>query len=245
MGCTEPKAMLEFVRDAGGLGERKTRLFAVACCRRVWHLLQEGRTREAVLSLERYADGAATAQELTAAALQAHQVAEERRHADDSHAAAAVENALYADVPVRYRDEDEEGEAAPRDVIANAVDAAFAAAWAAAHDVNRDEVGTTDGWFATMKAEEAEQCRLARCIYGSQLFRRPPSVDPLWLTWKEGTIPKMVRFIYDERCFAALSVLADALEEAGCTDGELLSHCRGPGPHFRGCWIVDLLLGKH
>jgi hypothetical protein len=50
--------------------------------------------------------------------------------------------------------------------------------------------------------------------------------------------------VYDERDFAALPVLADAVEEAGCTNSEMLSHCRGPGPHFRGCWVIDLLLGK-
>jgi hypothetical protein len=50
--------------------------------------------------------------------------------------------------------------------------------------------------------------------------------------------------IYDERAFADLPILADALEEAGCSSTELLAHCRHPGPHARGCWAVDLILGK-
>jgi hypothetical protein len=50
--------------------------------------------------------------------------------------------------------------------------------------------------------------------------------------------------IYTDRAFDRLPILADALEEAGCTDTEVLAHCRGPGPHVRGCWVVDLILGK-
>jgi hypothetical protein len=54
----------------------------------------------------------------------------------------------------------------------------------------------------------------------------------------------LAHLIYDQRRFTDLPVLADALEEAGCTDQTILDHLRGPGPHVRGCWAVDLLLGK-
>ena len=54
----------------------------------------------------------------------------------------------------------------------------------------------------------------------------------------------LARRTYDEGDFAALPVLGDALEDAGCADPELLGHLRGPGPHVRGCWALDLLLGK-
>jgi hypothetical protein len=57
-------------------------------------------------------------------------------------------------------------------------------------------------------------------------------------------VATLARRTYDERDFAALPVLGDALEDAGCADPELLGHLRGPGPHVRGCWAVDLLLGK-
>ena len=50
--------------------------------------------------------------------------------------------------------------------------------------------------------------------------------------------------MYESRDFAAMPVLADALEEAGCDHADVLAHCRGPGPHVRGCWVVDLVLGK-
>jgi hypothetical protein len=65
-----------------------------------------------------------------------------------------------------------------------------------------------------------------------------------WLAWKGGTVPSLARAVYDERRFEDLPILADALEEAGCTDGDILGHLRGPGPHCRGCWALDLIIGK-
>jgi hypothetical protein len=63
-------------------------------------------------------------------------------------------------------------------------------------------------------------------------------------TWKTQTVVQLSQSIYDERRFEDMPVLADALEEAGCQDATVLEHCRGPGPHVRGCWVVDLILGK-
>jgi hypothetical protein len=73
---------------------------------------------------------------------------------------------------------------------------------------------------------------------------RPVALDPAWLVWNGGTMLKLAQPVYDEQAFHRLPVLADALEEAGCTDAGILAHCRGPGPHVRGCWVVDLILGK-
>jgi hypothetical protein len=50
--------------------------------------------------------------------------------------------------------------------------------------------------------------------------------------------------MYESRDFAAMPILADALEDAGCDSPDVLAHCRGDGPHVRGCWVVDLVLGK-
>ena len=69
-------------------------------------------------------------------------------------------------------------------------------------------------------------------------------LDPAWLAWNDGTVRRLAAAIYEERAFARLPVLGDALEEAGCRDEGVLTHCREPGPHVRGCWLVDLLLGK-
>ena len=64
------------------------------------------------------------------------------------------------------------------------------------------------------------------------------------LTWNDGTVPRLAQRLYDERSFAAMPILADAMEEAGCTSQDILDHCRQPGAHVRGCWVVDLILGK-
>jgi hypothetical protein len=71
--------------------------------------------------------------------------------------------------------------------------------------------------------------------------RNPVAADPGWLT---ADVVALARGIYDERAFDRLPVLADALQDAGCDHPDVLAHCRGPGPHVRGCWVVDLLLGK-
>ena len=72
----------------------------------------------------------------------------------------------------------------------------------------------------------------------------PSRVEDGWLAWQGGLIVAMARQADEAGDYGGLPVLADALEEAGCTDADLLGHLRGPGPHVRGCWAVDLLLGK-
>jgi len=83
---------------------------------------------------------------------------------------------------------------------------------------------------------------LCDCVFGDPF--RFVAVDGNWLKWNDATVPHIAQAIYDDRAFDRLPVLADALEEAGCTDAAILDHCRGPVPHVRGCWVVDLLLGK-
>jgi hypothetical protein len=107
------------------------------------------------------------------------------------------------------------------------------------------EPKVADGAFAFVrwaKPEPVSQVKYLRELFNP--FRRRRSVDPAWLSWNGGTVRRLAQAIYDERAFDRLPILADALEEAGCTEAELLSHLRSPGPHVRGCWAVDLLLGK-
>jgi hypothetical protein len=87
-----------------------------------------------------------------------------------------------------------------------------------------------------------DQCALLRDIFDNPF--RPVHIDESWLRWNDGTIPKMAQTIYEERRFGDLPILTDALSESGCCDDQILNHCRGPGPHVRGCFVVDLLLGK-
>lgn len=81
-----------------------------------------------------------------------------------------------------------------------------------------------------------------REIFGNPF--QPITVDSQWLEWSNGTVANMVRTIHHERRYSDLPMLGDALEDAGCTNADLLGHCREPGEHFHGCWAVDLLLGR-
>jgi len=80
---------------------------------------------------------------------------------------------------------------------------------------------------------------LFRDIFGNPY--RPVTLDPRWLS---STVLDLANVIYADRAFERLPVLADALMDAGCDNEAILNHCRSEGPHVRGCWVVDLVLGK-
>ncbi len=81
---------------------------------------------------------------------------------------------------------------------------------------------------------------MLRDIFGNPF--RPVALDPAWLT---ADVLALARGIYDERAFERMPILADALQDAGCDNSDVLNHCRGAAQvHVRGCWVVDLLLGK-
>jgi hypothetical protein len=97
-------------------------------------------------------------------------------------------------------------------------------------------------WFGepALVWEPVPRVALLRCLFGNPF--RPVTADPAWLAWNGGTLGRLARALYDEHAFDRLPILADALEDAGCADADLLAHARGPGPHARACWVVDLLL---
>ncbi|MDY3554487.1 hypothetical protein R5W24_003611 [Gemmata sp. JC717] len=89
------------------------------------------------------------------------------------------------------------------------------------------------------EAEQAQQLALIREVFGNP-FRRL-ALAP---AWQSETVLALARGIYADRAFDRLPILADALQDAGCADADALAHCRGPEPHVRGCWVVDMVLGK-
>ncbi|MCE9566330.1 MAG: hypothetical protein K8U57_30265 [Planctomycetes bacterium] len=95
--------------------------------------------------------------------------------------------------------------------------------------------GNGAGDFKYLVAEAG----LVRDIFGNPF--RPVTVDPAWLT---STVLQLAGGIYEDRAFARLPILADALQDAGCDNDDVLNHCRQPDEHVRGCWVVDLVLGK-
>jgi hypothetical protein len=240
--CADPTPMLEFLR--GKASARKLRLAACACVRRVWRLIPDARRRHdvgldksfadlrrGVEVAERFADSEATPEELYAA-----------------HRAAAV--AEY-DVG-SCASSDAETEAARVARIAASVDAELATeAWpgyaAMAANWEAIEAGVAgvaaDACDAVEGGEQRAQAALLRDVFGDPLHQ-PARIDPGWLAWNDGAIRKMAQTTYDERAFDRLPLLADALEDAGCDNARILAHCREPGEHVPGCWVVDLLLGK-
>lgn len=105
------------------------------------------------------------------------------------------------------------------------------------------------GWYAAELnvgsglIPQARECAIIRGVFGNPF--QPITIEQALLDWRDGVISKIAKHIYDERSFAELPILADAVEEAGCTNTELLKHLRHPGPHVRGCWALDLLLGRN
>ena len=216
--CTDPEAMLNCLRGTRRISERKARLFAVACCRQIWRLLSQEDSQQAVEIAELYADGRATASQLRTAERRATEVAS----ALEWEATVLMRMRAYA-----------------------SKDAAQAAA-----EVARKRLSPK---LTALKARAAiaatperpkDQGNVLRDLLGPLPFREVP-IDPAWLAWNGGTIPKLAEAIYEERTFESMPVLADALEEAGCDSEEMLFHCRQQGHlHVRGCWVLDLLLGK-
>jgi hypothetical protein len=87
------------------------------------------------------------------------------------------------------------------------------------------------------------QCALLRDILGTPTFS-PVPIDPLWRAWNDRATVRLAEETYETRAFDQLPLLADALEDVGCSDAGLLAHLRGPGPHARGCWALDAVLAR-
>lgn len=95
-------------------------------------------------------------------------------------------------------------------------------------------------------AEKKLQTDLLRDIFHNPFAKEPIELDP---NWRTSTVVELANTIYHEKAFDRMPVLADALEDAGCTNQEVLDHCRKDQgadqcSHVRGCWVVDLILGK-
>jgi hypothetical protein len=224
---TYPTPMLEFLRRKAS--ERKLRLFACACVRRAWHLLTNT-GREAVEAAEAYADGMVGREALEAA----------RRAAYEPVADAIADANMTWTLGT------------PLSPAESAADAALGACDDMARGVRRyiaplHAAERAQGALGWTGGESAAQAALLRDLFGPLPFRLV-TLDPAWRTPQ---LVALAQAAYEERELpvgtldvARLAVLADALEEAGCDQADLLGHLRGPGPHVKGCWVVDLLLGK-
>jgi hypothetical protein len=226
--CADPQAMLDFLLAAGKGSDRKLRLFACASCRGVWKDLGDAASRAAIEVAERFADGEATPEELSESGSAAGDAPWAAIRAGDSHGESA-HAASWVTAP---------GAGAAADITARF-----------ARGCVRDEANA-GAWVATRPDEERRQAHLLRDVFGALPFC-PVTIDQSLLGWNGRTVVKMAQAIYDGRLLPSghldpqrLSVLADALEEAGCSNADVLGHLRSPGPHVRGWFLVDLLLNR-
>jgi hypothetical protein len=237
LACEDPEPMRSVLQDRGGVSRRKLRLLGCACCRLIWHHFTDARTRAAAETAERYADGLAS----------------------DAEMAGAFEDAEEATHPERT-DDLTRGEIAALPVAERF---ALRSAWCAWALTNLDNVWETVEYLEDVIAHVKEatgdpafgpggaaatraMSALVRDVAGSPF--RYASFDARAWTPSASAIAQAA---YDERILPSgcldnerLAVLSDALEEANCTDEAILTHLRSPGPHVRGCWALDLVLGK-
>ena len=223
LACTDPDAMLRFL--SGWVSERKLRLFAVACCRRLSTLVTDERYWHLLRIAEAYADGRGCLADLA----EAHAVADQiersgflgYRGERPVLVPQAARSALYF--------------ATAKPVDARLVAAQAAAAWDSLLPL---PAGASEPESVLAPRERIQQAALLRELCNpflpSAVVVESRSVNAI----------DLARAIYDEQAFDRMPILSDALLDAGCEYPDVIDHCRGPHPHLRGCWLLDLILGK-
>ncbi len=218
---TEEEWFREIRSRLNRVSARKARLFAAACCRRVWDLMTDDRHRAAVVAFEHFADGTMTEAEY--------------------QAILAAVISLWAMLPpattvewdsVHYLTGATRHLVGPRD-------ASHVASYAARSVARVAGSRSSPEWGVARDLEGIAQRELIEDITGQTAS--PFGFHPEWRT---STAVSLASQMYESRDFSTMPILADALQDAGCDDADILGHCRGSGPHARGCWVVDLVLGK-
>ncbi len=223
LSCRDPQPMLlDLPRPPT---ERKLRLLGCGCCRAVWDLFTDDRSRAAVEVVERFADGDATETEMWAAYRESSVARDlavgpdstaSRRHRSlagrcTSWAAHVLTNVSPHPNPVPVVQDD----------LIEALAQLQHAQW---------------GRFRSVRASQVE---LVREVFGNPF--RPVVFNPAWRT---DTVLALASQMYGSRQFGAMPILADALQDAGCENEAILAPCRQPSAHARGCWVADELLGR-
>jgi hypothetical protein len=197
------------------LSERKRRLFACACCRRIWHFLAQRELQNGVEAAEQFADGSRTKRSLGQVR---RKIGPQANTVRNFHAFAVLwaldRHEHYPLCSAQYASE----------ALAFATTGLF---WSG------DYGKIVDG-------EKVEQIKLLRDVLGNPF--QPVTTNPTWLTT---TVVALAQGIYAERAFDRLPILADALQDAGCDNTDIITHCCDESLlHTRGCWVVDLVLRK-
>jgi hypothetical protein len=236
LACADPKEMQAFVRGGKKISARQLRLLACVCCRRVWHLLQDERGRHAVEAAESFAEGHIKKKKLAAA---------------EGDAEAAYYEALNELRQVNPSASGDDSSPSPAAARLSAMESACVASMPTQEMVaqtSRLVAAAAGGVWRTPEREDElkHHADLLRDIAGN-IFHRV-TAEPHWRT---ADVRGLAESAYENRVLPGgeleptqLCILADALEDAGCDAEALLAHLRSEGPHVRGCWAVDLILGK-
>jgi hypothetical protein len=214
--CFDVRRLLSHLtQEVTAPNRRKLRLFLCACCRRIWDHLGT-RMQQIVESAELFAEGKLTRQQL-ATVRQEITGATSRLQKKHPSVAAAVWTVYEGD----------------RSLLS----------WVrAGAEACGDAVSESARHVGAWAAERTAQAALLHDLFGNPFHS--VAIDPAWLTWQDGLVPRMAEAISAERRFGEMPVLGDALEDAGCDNEDILSHCRCKGEHALGCWVLDRLLGR-
>jgi hypothetical protein len=212
--ATDPTPIVEFLM--GKTSNRKFRLFYSSCSRRIWHLIVHEGYRKIVEVSEMLADGHGDESQLR----------EAEYYAFAQHGPPQLNSALWAALHCGISNL-----MLHEPLYGDWSDPFHQAAEAVAEASNNRE--------ETLVIELLAQCDFIRDIFGNPF--RPVTLNPSWLT---STVIALATGIYEERAFDRMPILADALQGAGCVNEDILNHCRQPGEHVKGCWVVDLLTGR-
>jgi hypothetical protein len=222
---------------------RKMRLAACAYLRRVWALIQDSRLQCAIETAEDFANFQVNRQRLKAVRSSLRVISEEARQRVlyDKNAVPdwASADPDYAEWHVFQSADDTQAVRDMRlvDLVLQPVALDAYGLWG----VSLSVMGRIrDSRLFDQTTEQAAHCDLLRDIFGNPF--RPARFSP---DWRTDTAVSLARTMYESREFSAMPILADALQDAGCDNDDILSHCRaGNQVHVRGCWVVDLVLGK-
>ena len=199
---------------------RKLRLFLVSCCRRVAQYLSDERSINAIEVAERFADGFATFKELERAhgnARKAYSAVREKKAATEYCAAAVAYEAARSDLNWT-------------NAIESCIYGADVATMVPVAAAQGDD-------FAIKHREERHQAELLRDVLGNCPSLMRPTMDA-----PSQTVVDVAKTIYEGTTFEGMPILADALEESGCCEELVLTHCRSGQQHIKGCWVLDLIL---
>lgn len=215
LAATDPAAMLRFLGRRAS--DRKVRLFGCACCRRAWGFAKDRRLHEILPLIEGFADGTVKDRERG----RAHRIGGQVLTSSSGNPQGCLGAELW--------------KAARKTLDRAAHDFGESAAAAFGWDA-----GSGREFYAAKSAERAQQALLVRDIFGNPF--REVRIDKRWRTTD---VMLLAQGAYAERAFDQLPILADALQDAGCDSDDLLNHLRDTSAtHVRGCWALDLVLGK-